>query len=62
MVDIITELLISEKEMTDTYYERLKKALSYIENTLIDSDGNMFLTVESLMKENNIIAGSNDIV
>ena len=30
--DVIKELLISEKEFTETNYKRLKKALVYIEN------------------------------
>ena len=37
LVDMIKEILISEKELTDANYERLKKALSYIENNSIDS-------------------------
>ena len=43
MVNIITEILISEKELTDNNYERLKKALSYIENNLIDSEMTIFI-------------------
>ena len=35
--------------------------MSYVENYLIDSDGNMYLTVESLLEINNIITGSNNI-
>ena len=61
MVDIIKEILISEKEFTDTNHERLKKVLCYIENNLIDPDGNMYLTVDFLMKINNMITGSNNI-
>ena len=34
--------------------------MSYIENNLIDSDDNMYLTVASLIEINNITAGSND--
>ena len=33
----------------------------YIENNLIDSDDVMYLTVDSLIKVNNIITGSNNI-
>ena len=43
MVNIITEILISEKELTDNNYERLKKVLSYIENNLIDSEMTIFI-------------------
>ena len=41
--------LIPEKEFTKTNYQRLQKALVYIQSNLIDSDGNMYLTVESLI-------------
>ena len=43
MVNVITEILISEKELTDNNYERLKKVLSYIENNLIDSEMTIFI-------------------
>ena len=33
----------------------------YIENNVIDSDGGMYLTIDSLIGINNIIAGSNNI-
>ena len=33
----------------------------YIENNLIDSDGGMYLTIESLIEINNILTGSNNI-
>ena len=45
MFDIIKEILISEKEFTKTNYEKLKKALLYIKTPLIDSDGNIYLTI-----------------
>ena len=54
MFDAIKEALISEKLITKTNYERLKKTLFYIKN-LIDSDGSMYLTVDSLIKISNII-------
>ena len=41
--------LIPEKEFTKTNYQRLQKALVYIQSNLIDSDGNMYLTVKSLI-------------
>ena len=61
MFDVIKEILTSEKEFIETNYERLKKALVYIKNSLIDSDGNMYFTVDSLIETNNIITGSNNI-
>ena len=60
MVDIIKEILISEKEFTGNNYERFKKALSYIDNKLIDSDNDMYLTYDSLINIS-IITGSNII-
>ena len=59
MVDVIREILIPEKELADTNYERLKKGLSYTENKLIDSNGNMYLTVDSLIERNSKTTGSN---
>ena len=58
------KILISEKELTDPNYERLKKAMSNIENNLKDIDygGNMYLTVDSLIDINNIIFGSNKVI
>ena len=35
--------------------------MSYIENNLIESDGNMYLTVDSLIKIYNIINGLDNI-
>ena len=61
MFDVIREILISEKEFTETNYERLQKALVCIENNLIDSDGGMYLTLDSLIEINNIITSSNHI-
>ena len=54
MFDVINEILISEKEFIET---RLQKASVYIENNLIDSDGGMYLTVDSLIE----ITSSNNI-
>ena len=33
---------MSDKEFTETSHERLQKALVYIENNLIDSDGGIY--------------------
>ena len=49
MFGVIKGILISEKEFTETNYERLKKNLVYIKNNLIDCDGNIYLTVHSLI-------------
>ena len=45
---------MSEKELSKTNSERLKKTLVYMNSNLIYSDGNMYLTVESLIEINNI--------
>ena len=54
MLDVIKEILISGKEFTETVYKRLHKALVGIESNLTDSDGGMYLTVDSLTGSNNI--------
>ena len=47
--------MISGKQFTETNFESLQKALVYIKNNLIDSDGNMYLIVEILIEINSII-------
>ena len=61
MVDIIKKYISFIKDFTDTNYETLKKALDYIENNFIDSDGNMYLRGDSLIDFTNIVAGLNNI-
>ena len=39
-----------------------KKTLGEKVNNLVDSDGNIYLTVDSLIERNNIITGSNSII
>ena len=39
MFDVTKEILISEKEFTETNYKSLQEALVYIKNNLIDTDG-----------------------
>ena len=39
----------------------MQEALVYIKNNLIDTDGGMYLKVNSLIKVNNVIMGSNNI-
>ena len=60
MFDVIKEIVISEKEFTDTIKD-YKNDLVYIKNNLIDSDDNMYLIVDSFIEINNIITGSNNI-
>ena len=61
MLDVIKEILISEKKFTETNYKRVQKALVYIENNLIGSDSGICLTVVFLMETRNIITSSNNI-
>ena len=61
MVDIIKKYISFIKEFTVTNYEILKKALDYIENNFIDSDGNMYLTGDSLIDFNDIVTGLNNV-
>lgn len=51
--------LILKKQFTATDYERLKYALGYIENILIDSDGNRNLAVNFLIEINKITTSNN---
>ena len=39
MFDILKEILFSEKEVTDTNYEKLKKSNELFRNNFKDSDG-----------------------
>ena len=61
MFDVIKEILISEKEFNETNYKRLQEASGYIGNSFVDSDGGMYLTVDSLIEINNLVTGSNHI-
>ena len=58
MFDVIKEIFISEKELSETNYKRLQEALVYIKNNLINSDGCIFLTVHSLKEINNTVTVS----
>ena len=42
---------MSQKEFIKTKYERLKKVLIYIKNSLIYSDGNIYFTVDSSLEK-----------
>ena len=55
------EILLSENEFSKTDYERLKKNIGLYKNNLINSDGNMYLTVDLLIETNNIINGWSNI-
>ena len=61
MFDVIKENPISEKEFTETNHKKFKKGLVCIKKQFNNSDGGMYLTVDSLIEINNIITGSNNI-
>ena len=47
-----------KQEFTQTNYKRLQEALVYIKSSLIGTDGGMYLTVDTLMKINNITSSN----
>ena len=47
--------------VSDINFKRLEKALVYIQNSLIDSDNSVYLTVDSLIDINNNTTGLNNI-
>ena len=55
------KILVSEKELSDINFQRMKNTLVYIKNNLIDSDDNMYLTADSLTDLNNITTSSKNI-
>ena len=58
---MLKEILVSEKELSCINFERLKNVLAHVKSSLIGSDDNMYLTVDSLIGINNIIIGSKNV-
>ena len=54
-------ILNEEKEVTMDNFFRMVKAYKYIQRELLTTDGDLFLTVDSLIALNNIITNSNNI-
>ena len=54
-------ILNEEKEITKDNFFWMVKAYKYIQRELISTDGDLFLTVDSLVTLNNIITNSNNI-
>ena len=54
-------ILNEEKEVTKDNFFRMVKAHKYIQRELLTTDGDLFLTVDSLIILNNIITNSNNI-
>ena len=55
MKKLYEKIMVSQKELHDVNFERLKNKVVYIINIFIDSENNMYLTVDSLIDINNII-------
>ena len=58
---MLEKILVSEKELRGTNFERLKKALWNIKNNLIESENNVYLNVDSRIDINSI-TGLNNIM
>ena len=54
-------ILNEESELSDDNFYRMVKAYQYIQEELLTSEGDLFLTVDSLITLNNIITNSNNI-
>ena len=59
MDESVIKILEEEKEYNDLNYYDMKKALDYKKRYLHDEEGDMFLTVDSLIELNNLILGKN---
>lgn len=57
----LIQILIDEKELTSLNLKRLQDALTYKNTELVTSDGDLLLTVDSLITLNNIITGSKNL-
>ena len=57
----LIKILIEEKELTTLNLKRMVDACNYKNTELINSDGDLFLTVDSLITLNNIILGSRNM-
>ena len=60
MNEAIVKILKEEKKYSDLTYFNMKIALDYKENYLQNKEGDMFLTVDSLIEVNNLILVKND--
>ena len=58
----LIRILIEEKELSLLNFKRLTQALTYKNTELVTSDGDLLLTVDSLITLNNIITGSNNLL
>ena len=60
-IDKLQIILLQEGDFTDYNYELMQLALKYWNTYLIDENGELFLTVDSLITLNNIIADSQNL-
>ena len=60
MNEAIVKILKEENEYSDLNYFNMKTALDYKEKYLQNKEGDMFLTVDSLIEVNNLILGKNN--
>ena len=58
---VLTKMLVSEKELNDNNFERLKKSIDIHKKNIFDSNNNMYLTVNLLIDISNIITVLNNI-
>ena len=61
-MDNLPVILLEEGRITDHNYELMQSALRYRSTYLIDKNGNLFLTVDSLITLNNIITDSQGLI
>ena len=54
-------ILNEEKELSQDNFYRMIKAHKYIQKELLTAEGDLFLTVDSLITLNNIITNSNNL-
>ena len=60
-MDKLQIILLEEGEFTDHNYDLIQSALKYGNTYLKDKNGELFLTVVSLITLNNIITNSNNL-
>ena len=60
-MDKLQIILLEESEFTNHNYELMQSALEYRNTYLIDKNGKLFLTVDSLTTLNNIITDSQNL-
>ena len=54
-------ILNEEKEFSEDNFYRMIKAYNYIQGELLTAEGDLFLTVDSLITLNNIITNANNL-